>query len=266
MTNIRNDTTLARRAAGFAYAVIAYAVGMAALGWLVATLGGLVPWGVGPLETRGPGAALAVNAGLVVLFGVQHSAMARRRFKAWWTQFISPALERSTYVLAAGLALGLVLWLWQPMPGAVWSVSSELARKLMWGVFVFGWLYLVAATFVTNHFDLFGLRQAWLHLRGQRYVPVRFTRSWMYRYSRHPMMAGILVGLWAVPTMRVDHFVFAIGFSAYVAVGIAFEERGLLRHFGETYRAYRAEVGLFLPRLRSAGARSPRGEVADSAR
>ncbi|MBA1146310.1 isoprenylcysteine carboxylmethyltransferase family protein [Ectothiorhodospiraceae bacterium WFHF3C12] len=250
-THTQSTTGYRPRAAIFAYSIVAYALGMTALVWLVASAAGLCPFGTGPLETTTTAGALAVNATLVVLFGVQHSVMARQRFKDWWTRSVPPAAERSTYVLTAGLALGLLLWLWQPMPSTIWSVSGPLARGFIWALFASGWLYLVAATFATNHFDLFGLRQAWLHLRERPYTPVPFVRHWMYRYSRHPMMAGILVGLWATPEMRADHLVLATGFTAYVAIGVAFEERELAGHFGNEYRRYCREVGALLPRLRA---------------
>lgn len=143
-----------------------------------------------------------------------------------------------------------MLWLWQPMSAVVWSVANPAGQALLWSLFGFGWLYLVASTFVTNHFDLFGLRQAWLFMRGEDYRPVPFTRTWMYRYSRHPMMAGILIGLWAIPTMTAAHLAFALGMTLYIAIGMRFEERALTRHFGDTYRQYSREVGRFFPRLR----------------
>lgn len=239
------------RLAIFAYSLTAYAVGMTAIVWLIACAAGLLPFGTGPVATTSTASALAVDAVLIALFGVQHSVMARQSFKDWWTRFVPPAAERSTFVLAAGAILGLLLWLWQPLDDVVWSVSSPAAVYALWAAFAFGWLYLVAATFVTNHFDLFGLRQAWLNLRRQPYTPVPFVRGWMYRYSRHPMMAGILIGLWATPVMRADHLALAVAMTAYIAVGVTFEERELAGHFGETYRRYRREVGALLPRLRA---------------
>ncbi|MDX1588448.1 MAG: NnrU family protein [Oleiphilaceae bacterium] len=234
----------------FAYSLLAYGVGMVSLVWLIACVAGLYPFGTGPLETTTPASALAVNAALIVLFGVQHSVMARKRFKDWLTRLIPPAAERSTYVLMAGVMLGLLLWLWQPMKTVIWTVENPLASGALWALFAFGWLYLVAATFMTNHFDLFGLRQAWLHLCGRPYTPVPFVRQWMYRYSRHPMMAGMLIGLWSIPQMQADHLALAIGLSAYIAIGIVFEERDLAEHFGEQYRQHCQEVGVLLPRLR----------------
>jgi protein-S-isoprenylcysteine O-methyltransferase Ste14 len=242
---------LASRVVILAYSVVSYALFLASIGWLIASSAGLCPFGTGPLSVGSTAAALAVNAGLLVLFGVQHSVMARQRFKDWWTTIIPPAAERSTYVLTAALTLGLMIWLWQPMDTVIWSTSEPAARALLWSLSAFGWLYLVAATFVTSHFDLFGLRQAWLHLGNRPYTPVPFVRTWMYRYSRHPMMAGILLGLWANPDMQADQLVLAAGLSAYIAVGVTLEERELAGHFGEKYRQYCREVGALLPRLRA---------------
>lgn len=247
------DRGLAGRVGLLAYGLVAYAVGMAALAWLVMSLAGVWPLGAGPLSVQSTAAGVAVNVGLMVLFGLQHSAMARRRFKAWWTRLIPRAAERSTYVLASGLALGALVWLWQPVEATVWSVSSPALRTGLWVLFAFGWLYLCASTFATNHWDLFGIRQVWLHMREEPYEPIPFVRKWMYRYSRHPMMAGILIGLWAVPDMGVGKLILSAGLSAYVFIGIGFEQRALRRHFGDTYRQYEREVGAFFPRLRRLG-------------
>jgi protein-S-isoprenylcysteine O-methyltransferase Ste14 len=244
--------TLAARSAVFIYSLAAYLIGMAAIAWLVISLTGFVPLAAPPIDSRTISGAVLINLGLLLLFGLQHSIMARPAFKAWWTRWIAPAAERSTYVLTAGISLGLLLLLWQPLEGVVvWSVSQPGARMVLWGLFAAGWLYLVAATYVTNHYDLFGLRQAWLYMRGKPYTPVPFVRSWMYRYSRHPMMAGILVGVWATPHMTLAHLFLAAGFSIYIAIGVGFEERDLLRNFGEKYLHYRKQVGMLLPRIRS---------------
>jgi protein-S-isoprenylcysteine O-methyltransferase Ste14 len=224
---------------------------MAAIAWLVACLAGLLPLGSSPWQTVSPALAMLINFGLLVLFGLQHSVMARRGFKQWWTRLIPHAAERSTYVISSGIGLALLLWLWQPVPGQVWSESNPDTVYALWTLFALGWLYLVAATFVTNHFDLFGLRQGWLFLRGKPYSPVPFTRNWMYRYSRHPMMAGILVGMWATPHMTITHLSLAIGFTLYIAIGVSFEERELIAHFGDKYQHYRKQVGVLLPRMRS---------------
>jgi len=241
----------ASRSAVFGYSLLAYGIGMASIAWLVACLAGWLPLGSSPWQTASATLAVSVNLALLILFGLQHSIMARRGFKQRWTRLIPHAAERSTYVLTSGFALALLLWLWQPIDGLVWSESAPEARLALWSLFALGWLYLVAATFVTNHFDLFGLRQGWLFLRNKPYNPVPFTRNWMYRYSRHPMMAGILVGIWATPHMTLTHLSLAVGFSLYIAIGVTFEERELLAHFGDKYHHYRKQVGVLIPRLRS---------------
>jgi len=241
--------TRAVRVTLFTYSLVTYLIGIAALAWLVLSLAGLVPFGTSPLHSHSAIYAVLINLGLLVVFGLQHSIMARGNFKRWWTRVIAPAAERSTYVLTSGIALGVLVWLWQPLHGVAWSVSQPLAHSALWVLFVIGWLYLVAASYVTNHYDLFGLRQAWLYLRGKPYTSVPFVRTWMYRYSRHPMMVGILIGIWATPQMTLTHLMLAIGFSVYIAIGLVFEERELLARFGENYRHYRKQVGLFMPRL-----------------
>lgn len=250
ITETTTSDSLLLRVTIFAYSVVVYVLFLASLSWFIISSVGVLPFGTGPLSVDSTGAALAINAVLVVLFGVQHSVMARQRFKDWWTQFIPTAAERSTFVLASSLAVGLLVWLWQPMPALIWSVTTPEARFGLWALCAFGWLYLVASTFPTNHFDLFGLRQGWLCLRNRPYTPTPFVRSWMYRYSRHPMMAGILIGLWATPEMRADHLTLSIGLSAYIAAGIAFEQRELAGHLGEKYRQYCREVGALFPRIR----------------
>lgn len=232
------------------YSLAAYVIGSAALLWLIISLTSLYPLTASPFIIESQAAAVLFNIGLLLLFGLQHSIMARPAFKQWWTRRIVPAAERSTYVLGAGVTLSLLVWLWQPVEGLVWSVSQPEWRMALWGLFIFGWLYLLAATYVTNHYDLFGLRQAWLYLRGKPYTPVPFVRRWMYRYSRHPMMAGILLGIWATPQMSASHLVLAMGFTLYIAIGVAFEERELLEQFGDKYLYYRKQAGALLPRIR----------------
>jgi len=254
-TQIHSDgiptATAMTRTIVFSYSLLAYLIGMAAIAWLVACLAGLLPLGAAPWQASSQAVAMLANLGLLVLFGLQHSVMARPGFKQWWTRLVPQPAERSSYVFASGITLALLLWLWQPVNGVVWSQSSPDIILVLWILFAIGWLYLVAATFVTNHFDLFGLRQGWLFLRGKACTPVPFTRNWMYRYSRHPMMAGILVGLWATPHMTLTHLLLAAGFSLYIVIGVSFEERELLARFGDKYQRYRRQVGMLMPRLRN---------------
>jgi len=238
-----------QRSAVLSYGILAYNAGLLALLWLILTVGGLAPAVISPLATGSVQAGIAVNLALIMLFGVQHSIMARRSFKDWLTRHLPAAMERSTFVLLSGICLALAVWLWQPLPGIVWSVENSVAGVAIWCLFALGWGYLLAATFVTNHFELFGLRQVYLHFIGKPYTALPFTRKLMYRYSRHPMMLGLLTGLWAVPVMSVTHFALAGLLTLYTIVGVIFEERDLLHQFGNTYRAYKKEIATLVPGL-----------------
>jgi protein-S-isoprenylcysteine O-methyltransferase Ste14 len=197
---------------------------------------------------QGPlGEALLVNLALLGVFAVQHSVMARRGFKRWWTTIVPPAVERSTYVLAASLALALLLWQWRPMPQTVWAVTDPLAVKAIWGVFWLGWAVLLLATFLINHFELFGLRQVFAFLIGRPIPEAEFKTPFIYRYVRHPIYLGFVLGLWAAPVMSYGHLLFAAGSTGYILIGIWFEERDLIHQYGEKYRAYRQQVGMLLP-------------------
>ncbi|MCC7411052.1 MAG: isoprenylcysteine carboxylmethyltransferase family protein [Gammaproteobacteria bacterium] len=233
----------------FLYGMFAYGVSMATVVWLIAACFDLLPLGFeGAAVVRGTPATL-VDLGLIALFAVQHTIMARRGFKAWWQRVIPPAAERSTYVLVSGAILVVIFAGWQPTDGGwIWYVEQPGLRLALWGLNVLGWVLLLIATFATNHFDLYGVRQAWLHLRGRDYEPPPFVEGWVYRICRHPLMLGVLVGVWATPQMSSDHFVLALGFSAYIVMGIWFEERDLVHQFGDRYLDYRRRVGALLPR------------------
>jgi methanethiol S-methyltransferase len=190
--------------------------------------------------------ALLVDVGLIVLFGLQHSVMARRSFKDRLTQWIPEPMERSVYVLVSSLALMLVFWQWRAIPELVWEVGGVPGGVLQ-AVFWAAWALVMYATFAINHFDLFGLRQVYLYLRGIDYTPVEFRQPAIYRYVRHPLMFGFLLAFWATPRMSIGHLVFAAGMTAYILVGIALEERDLLKAHGQTYEEYRRQVSMLLP-------------------
>jgi methanethiol S-methyltransferase len=248
--------TLVNRLAIFAYGVVAYEIGVAALLALIAFMLGLVQFTGGALGQLDTGGALAVDALLLVGFAVQHSLMARTAFKAWWTRIIPAECERSTYVLATGLVLLPMLALWQPMPDVVWSVQAPMARWSLRAVAVMGWTYLFAASFAINHFELFGLQQVYHALRGRPMTTAPFQERWMYRFDRHPIMTGLLVGLWVTPIMRLDHLLFAAGTTVYVCIGVHFEERSLRRHWGLQYDEYRGRVWSIVPTLTRRRSRS----------
>ncbi len=237
-----------RRWLGFAYGVGAYA----AFG-VIFLLALLFLANLGPVRgiDAGPSAplplALAVDLGLLALFGVSHSLMARPWFKARWTRIVPEQLERSTYVLVTSLVLGLIVWQWRALPDVVWDVRSPPARIAIWILAGLGVALTLLSTFLIDHADLFGLRQVWCYARNRAYVPTPFRERSLYKIVRHPLMLGFFIWFWATPTMSVGRLVFAVGLSIYMLIGVALEERDLLRTLGDSYRDYRRRVRAFIP-------------------
>ena len=205
---------------------------------------------VGPLGT-----SLLINLGLLGLFAVQHSVMARPAFKRMWTRIVPEPVERSTYVLASSLALILLFWAWRPLGGVVWDVQNPVGRGLLHAGFAFGWLLVLVSTFLINHFDLFGLRQVWLHLCGRPYQPLPFRTPGPYRLVRHPLYVGWFFAFWSTPTMTATHLLFAVMTTTYILVAIQLEERDLVAAHPE-YASYRARVPMLIPGRRRNAARS----------
>lgn len=235
-----------KRAFVLAYGVLSYLIGVLALLVWIASMFGVVHFSGGTLAT---GPALAVDLALVLAFGLQHSVMARPAFKKRWLRVVGPALERPSYVLATGLVFLPVLWLWQPMPALIWRLEHPIAVVLSYAMAGGGWAYLFLATFAIDHFELFGLRQVWSFFMGRAVVPVEFRERWMYRFDRHPIMTGALIGMWATPSMTLGHLVFAIAFSIYIVVGVYFEERSMRAQWGGSYDDYRSRVGTIVPNM-----------------
>lgn len=234
------------------YGVASYAIFFATFLYAIGFVGNiLVPKSMdSPPTEHGLAVALAINLSLLALFAVQHSVMARPAFKRWWTRFVPEAAERSTYTLLSSLALILMFWLWQPIGGVVWSVENPTARTLLYAGFAFGWLLVLVATFLINHFDLFGLRQVWLHFRGKPYTSLKFGTPGPYRLVRHPLYVGWFFAFWCTPTMSVTHLVFAVMTTAYILLAIRLEERDLIASLPE-YEAYRRRVPMLIPFTRS---------------
>jgi protein-S-isoprenylcysteine O-methyltransferase Ste14 len=234
----------------FLYGVAAYATCLAALLYFVGFSGNLlVPKSVDVGAAAPWAEALGVDLLLLVLFGVQHSVMARRGFKRWWTRVVPPAVERSTYVMATSIVLALMFWFWVPITApVVWQVQSSAGLAVLWSLFGIGWLLVLVSTFLINHFELFGLQQVLARLTHRAMPEPQFKTPLLYRYVRHPLYVGLLLSLWSVPVMTAGRLLFALGLSVYILIGVAFEERDLLAQFGEHYRRYRAEVGMLMPR------------------
>ncbi len=192
--------------------------------------------------------ALLVNVVLLAVFALQHSIMARPEFKRGWTKIVPRPIERSTYVLFASLALLLLYWQWRPITTVVWSVESTVGQWLLYGLFGLGWLIVFLGTFMINHFDLFGLRQVYLHLRNRDYHELGFRTPFFYRFLRHPIMLGFIIAFWATPLMTVGHLLFAIATTAYILIAIQLEERDLVKHMGDQYQEYRRTTPMLIPR------------------
>lgn len=194
------------------------------------------------------GAAVLIDAMLLGLFAVQHSAMARSGFKRWLTSWMPEPMERSTYVLVASLVLALLMWQWRPLPGLVWQAQATWAVYFLYALSVLGWFIVLTGTFMINHFDLFGLRQAWFAARNQPYKHVRFVEGFYYRMVRHPLMSGFIIAFWATPRMTLGHLLFAAASTGYILIAVKFmEERDLLRFHGDQYRRYQQRVPMICP-------------------
>jgi protein-S-isoprenylcysteine O-methyltransferase Ste14 len=192
--------------------------------------------------------ALAIDAALLALFAIQHSVMARQWFKRAWTAIIPPAAERSTYVLFSSLALIVLFWQWRPIGGTIWQVDNPMGRAVIVSFYVLGYLIVLAATFLINHFDLFGLRQTWMRFRSRAYTAIGFQTPGFYKLVRHPLYVGWFFVFWSAPTMTATHLVFSAATTAYILIAIRFEEKDLVATLGDSYQRYREEVPMLIPR------------------
>lgn len=235
----------------FAFGVASYLAFLATFVYSVGFIAGqFVPRSIDSAATSTPWVAALTNLVLLGVFGLQHSVMARPAFKRWFTRFIPESAERSAYVLASVAVMALLFRGWQPIAGDVWHVENELARGALQALYLAGFGLVFYATVLISHFDLFGLRPIWLQLIGRDYEPLPFTMPSLYKHVRHPLYVGWTVVFWATPTMSVGHLLFAVVCTAYMLVAIRFEERDLIAHFGEPYRAYREQVPALVPRRR----------------
>lgn len=246
------------KAASLLFAAIAYAIFFATFLYLIAFVGNL-PFAPVTVD-RGPAGPLAVavfvDLALIALFGIQHSVMARQGFKRAWTRIVPKPAERSVYVLAASATLIVMFAFWRPIEGAIWSVDGP-AAIVLWVLFGSGWLLVLLSTFLINHFELFGLQQAWFHARGREAAPPIFRQPLLYKLVRHPLYAGFFLAFWATPHMSYGHLLLAAGMSVYMLIAIRYEERDLVGIFGRDYEEYQQQVGMLTPRMRRAKEQRP---------
>jgi protein-S-isoprenylcysteine O-methyltransferase Ste14 len=208
-------------------------------------------WFVWTLDQPKPeaplGRALLINTGLLLLFALQHSGMARQEFKRVWTRIVPQPIERSTYVLAASLALLLLIVLWQPMPSVIWEIQATVGRMILHGLFGVGWLLVLGSTFLLGHADLFGVKQVWAYWRSQSYIPPAFQVPGAYKFVRHPIYLGFIIAFWSTPRMTLGHLYFAVVTTAWTLWAIHLEERDLVSFHGKNYEIYRSGVSMLVP-------------------
>lgn len=241
---------MVKRISVLVYGVVSYAIFFATFLYAIGFVGNLwVPKSIDSAPEAPLWVALLVNSLLLGAFAVQHSVMARPGFKRWITRFIPKAAERSTYTLISSLLLIALFAHWEPIGGVVWQVDDPIGRAVLYGLFGFGWTLVLVATFLINHFDLFGLRQVWLHLIGREHSQLKFGTPGPYKWVRHPLYVGWLFAFWATPTMTVAHLVFALLTTGYILIAIRLEERDLLAVHPE-YKGYRERVPMLIPRFK----------------
>jgi len=241
------------------FAIVCYAIFFATFLYLIVFVGDFL-FATVTVDT-GPQAPAAVAAiidvALIALFGLQHSVMARPRFKAWWTKIVPPPIERSVFVLAASLALIILFLCWRPIDLIVWDVRNPILHDLIWVLFWAGWATVLVSTFLINHFELFGLQQAWIHVRGHQAAKPELRQPGFYRWVAHPLYSGFFLAFWAAPQMTAGHLLLAAGVSIYMLIAIRYEEHDLTDLFGDEYRRYRSGVGMLIPKFGTSRTKTP---------
>jgi protein-S-isoprenylcysteine O-methyltransferase Ste14 len=237
----------------FLYGILSYLVFFPTFLYAVGFVAGaVVPKTIDTGPAAPPATALAIDLVLLSIFAVQHSLMARPRFKQWWTQFVPPSVERSTYVLFASLALALLFWQWRPLPSIIWQIANPHAAAAVTVLSLAGWLIVLTSTFLINHFELFGLQQVAHNLAGRPMAAPRFRTPLFYKFVRHPIYLGFIIAFWATPVMTAGHLLFASVTSAYIVIGTLLEERDLIELFGNDYLHYKTRVAMLMPWRKSA--------------
>jgi protein-S-isoprenylcysteine O-methyltransferase Ste14 len=250
------------RVLGFIYGLVSYLIFFVTFLYAIGFVGNFgVPKSIDSGAPISLTEALLIDVLLLGIFALQHSVMARPRFKDWWTEYVPRVIERSTYVLLASLVLILLFWQWRPMLAVIWSVDNAIGRTILWTLFGFGWSLVLLTTFLINHFELFGLRQVYLYLRGAEHNEIGFRTPFVYKVLRHPLMLGFIIAFWSTPTMTLGHLVFAVGTTAYILIAIRIEEHDLVLVHGPRYEQYQEEVSMILPFPKIKQAVPPKSDV-----
>jgi protein-S-isoprenylcysteine O-methyltransferase Ste14 len=254
---MEKTVVMLKRSLVFLYGIASYAVFFVTYLYAIGFIGNVfVPRSIdGPADGDFVGSFLT-DLALLAVFAIQHSVMARPGFKRWWTRIVPEPAERSTYVLFSSLALIVLFAFWRPLGGVVWSIADPFSVAVLYGLCAFGFLLVLVSSFLINHFDLFGLRQAWLYLVGKPYTHVGFRKPGFYKLVRHPLYVGWLFAFWATPVMTLTHFVFALATTAYILIAMQLEEHDLIQSLGQAYRDYKKEVPALIPFARRRASRA----------
>lgn len=238
-----------KRLTVFIYGIFAYLFGLSVLIWFLLFVGSwdFLPSHIDSMQTTSLESALIINISLAVLFALQHSIMARQSFKKFITKFILAPAERSTYVLISGVFLSLICIYWQGVDGYLWQVDNQAGQGILISIYIFGWTFSVVSSFLINHFELFGLEQVYLNLKNRVEPEITFKENSFYKFVRHPIQLGTLIGIWATPNMSYTHLMLSVIFTIYILVGLHFEEKDLAKSIGEKYRAYQKRVPMIIP-------------------
>jgi len=233
----------------FLYGVIAYAVGMGGLVWFILYIGSwdFMPFHINSAKAGELSSAVLINIGIILLFGLQHTIMARPAFKKQWTKIIPKAAERSTYILLTGILMAIFCIYWQPIEGTVWQIDNVLVQQLLIGLHALGWFLVVLSSFLINHFELFGLQQVYCNMTKKAEPTDSFTDRFLYKVVRHPLQLGILLGIWATPLMTMTHLMLSVLMTIYISIGLHYEEKDLVNSLGDKYKDYQKRVPMIVP-------------------
>lgn len=231
------------------YGIVAYFVFLIAFLYAIGFVGNIiVPKSIDSGTETTMYSSIFINVILLSVFALQHSIMARPKFKVWFNSIFSQAMERSTYILLSSLALILIYWQWQPITTIVWKTENTILSNIITGIFFLGWLIVLLSTFMINHFELFGLSQIFDNLKNKQTANPKFQTNYLYKIVRHPIMLGFIIAFWATPTMTVGHLLFSLVTTIYIFIAVKYlEEKDLRKFIGEKYETYQKEVPMIIP-------------------